>query len=538
MNATPTPTPLLEVRNLCKRFPGVVALDQVAFQAHAHEVHALIGENGAGKSTLMKILAGVLPADAGEILVDGRPATLRMPLDSLRLGIHQLPQDIGVVDNLSAAENIHVGAEPHWGPWLNRGRLLQAAAEALDAAGARFDPRTPMWQLNAAQQQRVVIARAIARAGRVLVLDEPTSYLGERDAEQLLDLVCRLREQGMAIVYISHRLNEIYALADRITVLHEGRVLGTLEGESISTQAVIRLMSRGSGATEHPHRVVQGRQAAAVRAVATPLLQASGLTDGRRIKPASFDITRGEVVGLTGLVGSGRSRLCRLLCAADALRGGILRIDGQVVVFRGPPQALRAGVVYVPDTDSAGALFPRMSLHDNVTLGLVGQHRKLGLICDDAELARRSRAVIERLQIRMADEGSGAGALSGGMRRKLALARGLVMQPRLLILDEPLKSLDLAAATDVQTLIRELAVQGVAVLWVSADAEEVVRVCDRALVMCDGGITGALDPGRGETLSEENVLAYATGMRRQADAGAAYSHNFTPTPLAAYRFGS
>ncbi len=520
MNAT-TP-PLLEVRNLCKRFPGVIALDSVAFQAHAHEVHALIGENGAGKSTLMKILAGVLPADAGEILLDGRPAALRTPLHSLRLGIHQLPQDIGVIANLSAAENIHVGAEPHWGPWLNRGRELQTSAAALEAAGARFDPRTPMWQLNTAQQQRVVIARAIARAGRVLVLDEPTSCLGERDAEQLLHLVCRLRGQGMAIIYISHRLNEIYALADRITVLHEGRVMGTLAGEAISTQTVIRLMSRGGGITEPPHRKAASTPATAgaPQAAARPLLQASGITDGQRIKPASFDIARGEVLGLTGLVGSGRSRLCRLLCAADALRGGSLRIDGHDVAFRSPAQALRAGVVYVPDTDHAGALFPRMSLHDNVTLGLVGQHRKLGLICDDAELERRSRDVIDRLQIRRADEGSGA-ALSGGMRRKLALARGLVMQPRLLILDEPLKGLDPAAAADVQALIHERAEQDVAVLWVSAEAREVLRVCDRALVMCEGEITGVLHAGGGPEWCEDNLLAYATGMRRHNPAEAA-----------------
>jgi ribose transport system ATP-binding protein len=372
----------------------------------------------------------------------------------------------------------------------------------------------------AAQQQRVVIARAIARKARVLVLDEPTSCLGERDAEQLLDLVCRLREQGLAIVYISHRLNEIYALADRITVLHEGQVMGTLAGEAISTKAVIGLMSRG-GAIEHPYRLVAHRQAAAVaKAVAPALLQATGLTDGRRIKPASFSIAGGEVLGLTGLVGSGRSRLCRLLCAADAPRGGSLRIDGRAVAFRGPAQALRAGVVYVPDTDSAGALFPRMSLYDNVTLGLVGQHRKLGLICDDAELARRSRSVIDRLQIRMADEGTGAASLSGGMRRKLALARGLVMQPRLLILDEPLKGLDPAAAADVQALIREHAARGMAVLWVSADAQEVVRVCDRALVMCEGEITGVLDAGSGPEWCEENMLAYATGMRRHSPAEA------------------
>jgi ribose transport system ATP-binding protein len=543
MNAT-TP-PLLEVRNLCKRFPGVIALDSVAFQAHAHEVHALIGENGAGKSTLMKILAGVLPADAGEILVDGRPAALRTPLHSLRLGIHQLPQDIGVIANLSAAENIHVGAEPHWGPWLNRGRELQTSAAALEAAGARFDPRTPMWQLNAAQQQRVMIARAIAREGRVLVLDEPTSCLGERDAEQLLDLVCRLRGLGMAIIYISHRLNEIYALADRITVLHEGRVMGSLAGEAISTQAVIRLMSRGGGITEPPHRkapthAVAGAQQPAARPL---LLQASGITDGHRIKPASFDIARGEVLGLTGLVGSGRSRLCRLLCAADALRGGSLRIDGHGVAFRSPAQALRAGVVYVPDTDNAGALFPRMSLHDNVTLGLVGQHRKLGLICDDAELARRCRDVIDRLQIRMADEGSGGGGVT---LRRHAPQAGAGTRPG-----------DAAAAAHPRRAAER---PGPCRRGRRAGADPRTRRagCGRVVGVgrCAGG-AACVRPRLGDVRRRNHRCAgrrQRPRMVRREPAGPRHrdaqalpsgsgvlvrcSHNFTPTPLATYRFGS
>jgi len=511
MPATTT-IPLLEVRGLCKQFPGVVALDQVEFRAYPHEVHALIGENGAGKSTLMKILAGVLAADAGEILIEGRPVKLRTPRDSRRLGINQVPQDIAVMPNLSAAENIHVGAEPRWGPWLNWGHAFEAAAAALEQVGASFDPRTPVWQLRPAQQQLVVIARAIVRDGRLLVLDEPTSSLSGRDGEKLLDVICRLREQGMAVIYISHRLNEIYSLADRITVLHEGRVMGTLEGEDISTQGVIGLMSHGSAPRSRTMAPVRDRSFAPHTAV----LQARELTDGLRIKPSTFDIASGEVVGLTGLVGSGRSRLCRLLCGADPKSGGSLRIDGRDCDFRGPAQALRAGVVYVPEAQGADGLFPRMSPQDNVTLGLVAQHRKLGLICDDAELARRCREVMERLRFQLPADGPWATELSGGLRQKLALARGLVMQPKLLILDEPLKGLDAQAIDDVDAVIRELAAQGSAVLWVAADASEIVRACDRALIMCEGEITGSVDPAQGQEFSEGLLLSYATGMRHDA----------------------
>jgi ribose transport system ATP-binding protein len=362
--------------------------------------------------------------------------------------------------------------------------------------------------------QLVVIARAIVRDGRVLVLDEPTSSLPGRDCEKLLDVICRLREQGMAVIYISHRLNEIYSLADRITVLHEGRVMGTLEGEDISTQGVIGLMSHGKA--PRARATAQARDRSFAQPLMTAMLQARELTDGLRIKPSTFDIASGEVVGLTGLVGSGRSRLCRLLCGADPKSGGSLRIDGRDCDFRGPAQALRAGVVYVPEAQGADGLFPRMSLQDNVTLGLVAQHRKLGLICDDAELARRCREVMERLHFQLPADGPWAIELSGGMRQKLALARGLVMQPKLLILDEPLKGLDADAIDDVDAVIRELAAQGSAILWVAADASEIVRVCDRALIMCEGEITGSVDPAQGQEFSEGLLLSYATGIRHDA----------------------
>jgi len=511
---TTSTAPVLEVRGLCKRYPGVVALDQVDFRAYPGEVHALIGENGAGKSTLMKILGGVLPADAGDILVAGQAVKLRTPLDSRRLGINQVPQDIGVMPNLSAAENIHVGAELRWGPWLNWGQTFEASAAALEQVGATFDPRTPVWRLSAAQQQLVVIARAIARAGRVLVLDEPTSSLGDRDGEKLLEVICHLRQQGMAIIYISHRLNEIYSLADRITVLQDGHVMGTLQGEAISTRAVINLMSQGTA--RPPRRPARRHDRSESAGTSTALLQVRELTDGDRIEPASFELAAGDIVGLTGLVGSGRSRLCRLLCGADPKRAGRIRINGTDAVFHGPAQALRAGIVYVPEGQGDEGLFPRMSPQDNITMGLVAQHRKLGLFCDDAELARRCREAMQRLHIQLPADGLWANELSAGLRQKLALARGLVMQPKLLILDEPTRNLDAQAKVEVVDLVRELALAGIAILWVSSDAEEIVRVCDRALVMCEGRIAGSLNPADGEHFTEESVLAYATGMRFDA----------------------
>ena len=290
--------PVLEVRGLSKAFPGTLALQDVGLSVRAHEVHALIGENGAGKSTLMRILAGALAADAGELLMDGRPVTLRSPADSRRLGIAIVPQDICLAPNLCAAENMYVGAELRWGPLVNRALMHEAAVAVLERIGASFDPRTPVWQLNTAQRQLVVIARALALEGRVLVLDEPTSSLAGRDGETLLEVLCQLRAEGMAILYISHRVNEIYSLSDRVSVLHDGRLLATLEGEQIHMDRVLRLMSHG-GAPEpaRTSRANAGDEA---------LLQVDDLSDGQRLKPVSLRIGKGEVVGLTGLAGSGR----------------------------------------------------------------------------------------------------------------------------------------------------------------------------------------------------------------------------------------
>lgn len=512
---SPVTTPTLEVRGLYKQFPGVVALDHVSLSAYPGEIHALIGENGAGKSTLLKILGGVLSADAGEILVDGQPVKLRTPLDSRKYGINQVPQDISVMPNLSAAENIHIGAELVRGPWVAWGHTMESAACALERVGATFDPRTPVWQLSTAQQQLVVIARAIAREGKVLVLDEPTSSLGAKDSEKLLDVLCKLRQGGMAIIYISHRLNEIYSLSDRITVLHDGHVMDTLDGEDISTQRVIGLMSQGAltpkPSKPTPQRLRRPRLSDAP--AAPPLLEVRDLTDGQRVKPTSFRIGAGEIVGLSGLIGSGRSRLSRLLCGADRHQGGSIWVNGKPCDFQTPAQAIQAGIAYVPENHNNEALFPQMSVRDNVTLGLVAHRAKLGILCDEPELQSRYAAAAKQLNIELPASGLWARGLSGGTRQKLLLARGLVLNPLLLILDEPTKGLDAASKRDVEAVVATLASMGTAILWVSTEVSEVVRVCHRVLVMCEGEIRGALDPAHGDDFSEEQVLTYATGMR-------------------------
>ena len=501
---TSTRPPVLEVRGLSKAFPGVVALDRVGLTVRAHEVHALIGENGAGKSTLMRILSGALPADSGEILLDGKAVHLRSPSDSRRLGLSLVPQDICLSPNLCVAENMYVGAELRWGPLVNRALMHEAAVALLERIGAKFDPRTPVWQLNTAQRQLVMIARALALEGRVLVLDEPTSSLSGRDGETLLDVLCQLRDEGMAILYISHRLSEIYALSDRVTVLHDGHVLATLEGEDISMERVIRLMSHG-GAAETPRRAKRSGE---------PLLVAQGLSDGERLEPASLRIAKGEVLGLTGLIGSGRTRLAKLLCGAARRRSGELLMEGQPCHFDSPADAMQHGIAYMPENRVDEALFPRMSVRDNAVMCVVSAYRKLGVFCDEAELERLYLDAKQRLDLQLPNTDIWAAELSGGMQKRLLLARSLIAQPRLLILDEPTVGLDSAARAGFQTIVRELADAGMSIVWISADIPEVLRVSDRVLVMCAGEITGMLDPARGDAFNEDLVLGYATGLRR------------------------
>lgn len=505
----PTNSPALEVKGLCKHVAGALALDKVDFAAYPSEVHALISEDNVGVSALIKILGGVLAADGGEIWVHGQPVQLRSPTDSLRSGICLVVKDNAVIPNLSAAENIHIGSELLCGAWVSWRQVLASASAILEQIGATFDPRKPVWQLTPGERQFVVIARAMARKPRVLILHEPTSNLDAQDCEKMLEVVCRLRQQGMAIIYISHRLSEIYALSDRVTVLHAGHVAGSLNGESISTQRVIDFMSHVAepGKSDVP----------LLRKPATAsLIEVRALTDGQRIKPVSFDIAPGEVVGLTGLMGSGRSRLARLLCGADRLRSGTISIAGNQKIFHTPAHALQAGIVYVPESCDGGELFPQMSFQDNVTIGLATQLRTLGLFCDGTALANRYDSVAKRLRIPLLAGRSWVAELSEAMQRKLLLARGLVMQPKLLIWDEPVKGLGAETKLEFEAIVRELALNGTSVLWISAEAADIVRVCNRALVMCEGEMVASLDPSTGADFTEETVLAYATGIRHNS----------------------
>jgi ribose transport system ATP-binding protein len=490
--------------HISKSFPGVQALKDVSFVAFAGEVHALMGENGAGKSTLMKILAGAYTADSGEIRVFGQPVRIHNPLDARRAGINLIYQELNLARNLTVAENLFMGAEPSHGGLIDRKSMYAGAREVLQQLGASFTPDTPLARLSIAEGQLVEIARALLFKGRVLVMDEPTAALSERETEHLFRLIHRLRSQGIAIVYISHRMAEVYTLADRLTVLRDGQRIGTLEKAEIDAERVVQMMVGRPVQDFYQHRTARDQ--------GEVVLEIRGVTDGARVLPSSFSVRAGEILGLAGLVGAGRTELARLIFGADRKTGGEVWVKGQRVSIRTPADALAAGIGYVPENRKEQGLFLEMASGDNIAMNVLDKYALAGVL-NPVSIAQMVRRAIQDLAIRVPSPTTRAKSLSGGNQQKLLLARWLAIGPKVLLLDEPTRGVDVGAKAEIYRLIGELAAQGVAVVFISSELPEIVGMSDRVLVMREGRIVGELDPARGDIISQENIMTYATGVR-------------------------
>jgi ribose transport system ATP-binding protein len=495
--------PILEMRGVYKEFPGVTALGNVDFQAFAGEIHALIGENGAGKSTLMKILAGVHTADEGEILLDGKPVRFRSPTQARAAGMNLIYQELNLAPNLTVAENMFLGSEPRRGLMIDQSRLNHTAADVLERLGASFAPTTRVADLSLAEEQLVEIARAIAFKGRVLVMDEPTSSLSDHETEKLFEVICTLRDEGVAIIYISHRMNEVYSLADRITVLRDGKCIGTLKGDEIRTDLVVHMMAGEREDQLEKHRSRPPNL--------EPVLELRELTDGHRIQPASFTLRATEVLGLTGLVGSGRSSLARLIYGASRKASGEVIVSGRSRRIASPADAIRAGISYTPENRKEQGLFLEMTSKDNVLMSVFGQYATAGLTNASALGGLYARAA-HKLGLDTDRANAQAGVLSGGNQQKLLLARSLTTNPKILILDEPTRGIDMASKREIYAMIAELAASGTAVIVISSELPEILEVSHRVLVMREGAIVAELDPAHGE-ITQEDILAFATGVR-------------------------
>jgi ribose transport system ATP-binding protein len=491
-------SPLLEVRNVSKSFPGVRALRGVSLSLQAGEVLAVIGENGAGKSTLMKILAGVQSADSGEILVDGRTVTLDNVRAAQSLGIALIHQELCLADNLDVGSNLFLGREPHRGIFLNPARQRREATAALARVGLDCRPETPIASLSLGRQQLVEIARALSSGARVIIMDEPTSSLSQGETDRLYTVVRELKSRGVGIIYISHRLGEVTALADRVTVLRDGRNAGELQRHEINHEAMVRLMV-GRDLVRH-HRQASGH--------GEPVLQVRGLrTETHPTRQVDFEVLPGEIIGIAGLVGAGRTEVLRAIFGIDRPLAGDVRVGGVTVKPGSPTDAIACGLGLVPEDRKHQGVFLEMAVGANTTLASLGRRSRWGLIRRKTERALATE-LVRRLDVRPPALDQTAQFLSGGNQQKVVLAKWLALDPRVLLLDEPTRGVDIGAKQEIYRLMEDLAGRGVAILFVSSELEEVLRMSDRALVMHEGRIGGELAR---EALSEEAVMHLATG---------------------------
>ena len=505
-----TNVPALEMKGISKTFPGVKALNGVSLTAFGGEVLALMGENGAGKSTLMKVLSGAHRADAGgQILIGGREVAIEGPQGARALGIAIIYQELALAPNLTVAENIYLGDElARPGGRIDRRGMAAGCRPVLERLGTPFGPETLVGTLSIAEQQLVEIARALHRRSRILVLDEPTTALSARETDRLFALVRQLRSEGIALIYISHRMAEVYELADRVTVLRDGSYAGTLSHGELSAEAIVKLMVGRDLSTFY----TKEHDAAAVRG--DVVLEVCDLTDGgRRVKPCSFTLHKGEVLGLAGLVGAGRTELARLIYGADRPAGGTIRLDGTERPIKGPADALSAGIAYLTEDRKGLGLFLDMACRDNINLGVIERDASGGVVLDRARARSRASDAFASLRIRAANALVTVGGLSGGNQQKVLLARLLETGPRVLILDEPTRGIDIGAKTEIYRLIDDLAKRGIGILVISSEMPEIVGVCDRVLVMREGAIVGEVGGGAGRpAITQENIMLHAAGL--------------------------
>lgn len=507
--------PVLTMRGISKTFPGVKALSDVSLSVLPGEIHSLMGENGAGKSTLMKILSGAYQADpGGEICVDGKQVNIEGPLAAKALGVAVIYQELSLCPSLSVAENIYLGRELRRGARIDRAAMEASCDDILKRLGASFGPRTVVDDLSIAERQLVEIARALHSKARILVMDEPTTPLSSRETDRLFELIRTLRDEGLAIVYISHRMAEIYELSDRVSVLRDGTYVGTLDRAELSAEALVQMMVGRdlSGFYKKEHAPYDpGHVVMAVR----------NMSDGTRVHDCGFDLHAGEVLGIAGLVGAGRTELARLIFGADPRTRGSIEVEGSPVSIRMPLDAINAGIVYLTEDRKAKGLFLDASVLDNINLCAASKDAKRGGRLDRPRARERADSAIRNLGIRVPNSKVNVGALSGGNQQKVLLSRLLEIRPRVLILDEPTRGVDIGAKSEIYRIINDLAGQGVGVIVISSELPEIVGTADRVLVMREGELVGELGGHSGEPIVQEKIIELATGASANTLARAA-----------------
>ncbi|MFO1139292.1 MAG: sugar ABC transporter ATP-binding protein [Paracoccus sp. (in: a-proteobacteria)] len=504
-------TDVIRMSAIEKRFPGVHALRGAHFDLRPAEVHALMGENGAGKSTLMKVLAGIIAPDSGTISVNGAEVRIPSPRAAQDLGIGIIHQELALMPDLTVAQNIFIGREPRsrWGV-LDEGRLNSDAGAVFAAMKVDIDPRAQVRSLTIARQQMVEIAKALSFRSRILIMDEPTAALNEAETNELFAIIRRLKADGVSVVYISHKMDEIRRISDRVTVMRDGAYVGTVEAADTPIETIITMMV--GRALDHSATTIPDLSAAPV------VLSVRGLSAGRLVRDVSFELRRGEILGFAGLMGAGRTEVARVIFGADPREAGEISVHGKPCTIRSPRDAVAAGIGYLSEDRKQFGLALGIDLRGNIALPSLERFSDRFLRVDDAALAKVAADYIASLAIRTPSDRQEVRLLSGGNQQKVVIAKWLLRDCDILIFDEPTRGIDVGAKAEIYRLLQHLSEAGKAIIVISSELPEVLRLSHRIAVMCEGRLTGIL-PG-GEATSQNQIMELAT-RRDTAETGAA-----------------
>lgn len=492
----PSNNVLVEIKDVSKHFPGVKALDHVSLSIRRGEVHALSGENGAGKSTLIKILTGVYTYDEGSIIFDGSPVAFKSTNESQKAGIGSVYQELNMIPYLSVAENIYIGDYPMGKTGIEWKELYENAQNQLDSLNIDVDAKSNLNELSTAQQQMVSIVRAVSRDCKLIILDEPTSSLDTKEVKTLFSLVRQLKEKGVAFIFITHRMEEIYQICDRITVLKDGQFIGTYQAEDLNQYQLVTLMV-GREITQQRKQTYFSPEKDQ-----NYVVEVRNLAKKPKVKDVSFGISRGEIVGLAGLLGSGRTEVAEMLFGSEMPDAGEILYEGILQKNISPTKAVRAGLAFCTENRRLDGIVPNMSVKNNIVLACMKQISRLGFVISRKRLALVNR-YIEELRIKTPTPEQRIRNLSGGNQQKALLARWMATNPKLIILDEPTRGIDVGAKQEVERLVQQIASQGIGVLLISSEIPELVRNCDRVIVLREGEQVGEL---AGAQISEEAIM--------------------------------
>ncbi|MEJ8824105.1 sugar ABC transporter ATP-binding protein [Variovorax humicola] len=493
--------PIVVIRNLSKSFPGVRALDRAQFELLPGEVHALMGENGAGKSTLMKVLAGVYRKDEGEILVDGQAVDVESPRAAQALGIGIVHQELNLMNHLSAAQNIFIGREPRgrFGMFLDEPALNAKAETIFQRLRLQLDPRTLVGDLTVAKQQMVEIAKALSFDSRVLIMDEPTAALNNAEIEELFRVVRQLRGEGVGVVYISHKMDELRQIADRVTIMRDGQYIATVPMATTPMASIISMMVGRELSQEVPD--IPDTSGNPI------VLTVRGLKRGVAIKDVAFTLRKGEILGFAGLMGAGRTEVARAVFGADAIDAGEIEVHGKRVTIRSPQDAVGHGIGYLSEDRKHFGLATGLDVETNVVLSSLQRFTNAGMFLDQAAIEKTAKDYVRQLSIKTPSVQQLVRLLSGGNQQKIVIAKWLLRDCDILFFDEPTRGIDVGAKSEIYKLLHALAAQGKAIVMISSELPEVLRMSHRILVMCEGRVTGEL---KASEATQEKIMHLAT----------------------------